>query len=100
MFADHPLDRPQLRIYRYRLRALRDGDVWIFQTVPGQRADDDAALADLSELEVLQHAGQRNGGSRLAEQALGLRKIRDRPRFLISPAGNGGPSAVSPLFSA
>jgi hypothetical protein len=35
MLADHPLDRPQLRIYRYRLRALRDGDVWIFQTVPG-----------------------------------------------------------------
>ena len=92
MFADHPLDRPQLSIYRYRLRALRDGDAWIFQTVPGQRADDDAALADLPELEVLQHAGERNGGSPVG--------IRDRPRFLISPAGNGGPSPVSPLFSA
>jgi hypothetical protein len=73
-FADHPLDRAQFRVHRERLRTLRDGNIGVLQTVPGQRADDGAALADLPELEVLQHAGERNGGSRLAEQALRLRE--------------------------
>ena len=50
MSADHPLDRPQLRVYRYRLRAARDGGLDVLQTVPGQRVDDGAALADLPEL--------------------------------------------------
>ena len=58
MFAYHAFDSGKLRLDGERLRAPRDGNIGVLKSVAGERADDGAALADLPEFEVLQHAGE------------------------------------------
>src|SRR4029079_3523656 len=91
MLSHHALDFGELCIDGDRLRTLRDGGIGILEAMSGERADDRAAFADASALDILQQTCERYGRRGLTKDAFEFRErlLRAQELFiaaLVEPA--------------